>query len=265
MLGASGRWGIGSTLLLLGAPLGCATTPEAPPRQLLRLHPLVLVTLPHDAERGAATWIDAHLPAALGRLAIHGLALHHTTEVRLFTTRTAFARATGKHQPWLRAWTTWSLVQLLSPAWWSDSGEAAQLERLTHEFSHAALFQGLGSERDVRRIRPPLWFIEGTASVVAGQLSRRMPLPLVVERAGDANPLLADKRLLAEDHHVVYGAAHHALAWLAAEHGPEVIGRLTEAARVDGRRGAVNRVVERELGHTPVSLWGALKRSLVGA
>lgn len=262
MLQASGRFLIGSSVAWVSA---CATTREepasAPARSHRVLHPRVVVTAPTAASAADARWVDDVLPDALARLAAFGLSLPARVEVRLHTARASFERDTGRTAAWLRAWAGYDVVHLLSPSTWRDPSREARLERLTHELAHAATFQALGDEQTARRVHPPFWFREGAASLVARQGARRMPLALVVERAGDRDPLATAEEWLARDHYVAYAAAHHAMAWLAERHGNGVIAAILRRAREDGRRGAVDRALERVCQVRLAEVWPALRSS----
>lgn len=254
MLQASGRLLLGSSLL--GA---CVTTgaprPGGAGRRLRRPHPLVALTAPQEASAGAEAWVERALPAALERLERWHLRLDERVELRLYLDQPAFAAATGRREPWLRAWAGHATVHLLPPATWSDPSPEAQVERLTHELTHAAVFQALGEEGAAARVRPPLWFREGTSSVVAGQERRRMPLALVVERAGASDPLVDAPRWMSREHHVAYGAAHHVMAALAQRAGRDVIARVLASARADGEEGAVERALPEATGLQERQLW----------
>ena len=259
MLQASGRLVVRSSAALGLLAAACTTVQR--PWRLSRVEegcgaPIVVTVSPALAE-GAAAWILEALPAACARLARFSLALGETTEIRLHADRRSFSRATRKRAAWLRAWTGFDVVHLLPPTVWRDDSAAARLERLVHELCHAAFFQRFGDEERARRARLPFWFLEGSASAIAGQAPRRMPLALVVERAGDDDPL-RDRGWLACDHHVAYGAAHHAVSFLVARHDEGVIARMLEQAVSDGQPGCAERALERVCGLAEGALWPAL-------
>jgi hypothetical protein len=255
MLQASGRLLLGSTLLGHTGLAACATA-AAPPRRLRRPHPLIALT----SEPGqSAAWVDDTLPDALARLHGWHLELRERVELRLYADERAFAAGTGRREPWLRAWTGYATVHLLPPPTWSDASRVAQVERLAHELTHAAVFQGLGAEGVAARVRAPLWFNEGTSSLVAGQGARRMPLPVVVVRAGAEDPLVGASAWMRRDHHVAYGAAHHVMAALAEGWGRDLLARVLAAARVDGTEGAIQRALAAATGLEERGLWPWLK------
>jgi hypothetical protein len=219
------------------------------------VHPRLVITLTPDAPDDAGAWIDDALPDALARLGACSLALARRSELRQHQTQAAFARATGKRSPWLRAWAGYAVVHLLPPATWSDPARPARVERLAHELTHLAIYQGLGDEADARRVAPPFWFVEGAASVVARQGARRLPLAEVVARARDRNPLVRADALLEREHHLAYGAAHHAVEALFADHGLDVVARVVAAARKAPQRGALGRAVREVCGVDADALW----------
>lgn len=260
MLRVSGRLLVGSSVAWVTA---CATTKQEPasaPRSHRSLHPRVVVTAPASLPATDAGWVEEVLPDALARLATFELSLSTRVEVRLHASRTSFERDTGRSAAWLRAWAGYDVVHLLPPSTWRDASREARLERLTHELAHAATFQALGDEATARRVQPPFWFREGAASLVAQQGPRRMPLPLVVERAGEADPLTSAEEWLTRDHYVAYAAAHHAVTWLAARHGDGVVAAILRRAREDGQRGAVDRALERVCQVRLAEVWPALLR-----
>lgn len=263
LLPASGRLLLGSVVAAFLA--ACASSPHGPGARVERshrlVHPKVVVTAPLDASADDVGWVDELLPAALGRLSSFGLSLSSRVEVRLHGSHASFARDTGRTAPWLRAWAGYDVIHLLPPSTWRDASRQVRLERLTHELVHAATFQALGDEPAARRVRPPFWFQEGAASYIAQQEARRMPLSLVVTRAGDADPLSSAEELLGRDHYVAYAAAHHAVAWLVERHGSGVIVDLLRRARDDGKPGAIDRALEQVSGMRLADVWSELRSS----
>ena len=106
------------------------------------------------AVRMAARW--GPLPASVA-LTVHGT--HAELE--------AATRRTGN--PWMRAWARVGAVDLQSPRTWSRgrATDEALTQILAHELTHCALFQATGRDGRAREI--PLWFLEGMASVAAGE------------------------------------------------------------------------------------------------
>lgn len=261
MLQASGRFVVGSSVAWAA---GCATTrdePAAAERSHRLLHPRVVVTAPAGAGPDDQRWVDEVLPDALARLSAFELSLATRVEVRLHSSRRSFERDTGRKARWLRAWAGYDVIHLLAPSTWRDPSRAARLERLTHELAHAATFHSLGDERAALRVRPPFWFREGAASVIAQQEVRRMPLRLVVQKAGASDPVVDADGWLGRNHYVAYAAAHHTVALLVARHGTGVIARILRRAKEDGAEGAVDRALHEMCDIHLHDLWAEVRSS----
>jgi hypothetical protein len=160
---------------------------------------------------------------------------------------------------WLRAWARARTVDLQSPRTWSSgwrwvpwsgrSPERQLEELLVHELVHCAMFQAAGGEGAWVLLDVPRWFAEGMASVAADQGYRRATLHELRRhwRAQDGlehglgdgwfgrgsrvdrepgDPLLDPDPLYRERADLVYGAAHHAFAALAARHGDDAVRRI---------------------------------------
>ena len=106
------------------------------------------------AARMAARW--GPLPASVALTV-------HATHAELETA----TRRPGS--PWMRAWARVGAVDLQSPRSWSRgrATDEALTQILAHELTHCALFQATGRDGRAREI--PLWFLEGMASVAAGE------------------------------------------------------------------------------------------------
>ncbi len=256
MLQASGRFLVGSSVAWVTA---CASSQDprsaAAERSHRVLHPRVVVTTTDDDAR----WVEEVLADALARLAAFELSLVTRVEVRVHASRRSFEHDTGRTARWLRAWAGYDVIHLLAPPLWRDGSRPARLERLTHELAHAATFQGLGDERAAVRVRPPFWFREGAASVIAQQEVRRMPLALVVQKAGTRDPVAGADEWLDHNHYVAYAAAHHTMALLVARHGVGVIASILRRAREDGQRGAVDRALASVCDVDVHDLWARVR------
>jgi hypothetical protein len=148
---------------------------------------------------------------------------------------------------WLRAWARYSQIDLQSPRTWGLLGASDReiRELVTHELTHCAMYQLAGDELTWMYKDIPRWFSEGLASVSAGQGYRRGEL-LELSRyydsalpgSGDGvpgararvargpaaavgDPLLDPDPLYQDQSEVVYGAAHHAMAFLLSRYGEE--------------------------------------------
>jgi hypothetical protein len=240
--------------MAVGSTLACASTPPPPPR-LARAWlrgTEVTLSVPRAGGDASVGWLLDALDHADGRLGRFGFGFREPLLVRLHPSVASFVEATGQAAPWLRAWSGWAAVDLLALRFWEDRSVLATRERLTHEVSHCALFQAFGSREAAMRARIPWWFLEGTASVIAGQAARRMPLAVVLEKA-NGNPL-DDEGLAKRAPALAYGAAHHAVAALVQAQGDLVLARVLAAAGPGGA-GAIEAALRREVGDDTSRLW----------
>lgn len=269
--GVHGRRGCPKTyarravLVALGALLGasgCVTPPRPPkaPTRLLRLGPWLVLSVDRSLPPDEDAWVQQGWRPALARLAPYGLTLHHRVELRLYRDQAAFAAATGRSEPWLRAFASYSVIHLVPTHLWRDRSQDVAERRLAHELAHVASFHALGAEPQARRVRLPLWFREGCASVIAGQGPSRMPLDRVIHVAAGRNPL-HDVTSWRDHHAVLYGAAHHAVAQLVTLFGAGVIVRLLRHAAQDGEPQALERALRLECELDEDGLWGAVRAS----
>ena len=188
----------------------------------------IFLSAPSSLPAAEREWVRAMLPLACKRLSDFSFRLRLPTEIRLYATTQDFRRATQKHAEWLRAWAGYRVVHLLPPSLWRNDSREIRAARLTHELSHVALFQSFSSEAAAKEKSIPVWFLEGAASVCAKQGSRRMPVALVCRRSGDQNPLV-EPALWRRDHHLLYGAAHAAVAALVGQQGQDVVSKVIKS------------------------------------
>jgi hypothetical protein len=128
--------------------------------------------------------------------------------------------------PWLRAWSWTREIALQSPRTWEGAElevpDAALDELLSHEFTHALMYQLIEPSDGSDRPEPPLWFREGMASYTARQGSRRMP-PVELSRWVAAHPgvdlLRPAPETYRRENEAVYGAAHRAFELLLQRSG----------------------------------------------
>lgn len=256
-----------AVLLALGALFGtsgCVSGPHhaesPPPRRLRRLGRWLILSVDPSLSLQDESWVQRGWQPALSRLAPYGLTLHHRVELRLYPDQASFAAATGRPEPWLRGWASYSVIHLVPPRLWRVRTHDAAEQRLAHELAHVATFHTLGSEPRARRVQLPLWFREGCASVVAGQGPSRMPLDVVIDAASGHNPL-HEPTPWRGDHGVLYGAAHHAVARLVTLFGADVLVRLLHRAARDGEPRALERALHHECRLDEDALWNALRTS----
>lgn len=276
------RWPPGTSgwvwLLLLCAPLGPLACSHAHTQRAAekrdRSHlalgsacgsPLFL-TAPKSMSAADQQWVRSSLPQACQRLRAYSLQLRLPTEIRLYSTPEEFRGATGKRPTWLRAWASFRVVHLTMPSTWRTKSPVAQVERLAHELSHVAVFQSFGNEHNARMHPLPLWFLEGTASVIAEQGARRMPIQEVCRHAGTQNPLEA-RALWKKNHQLLYGAGHAALSELVRQNGTAIVGNILRDYQAVMRNGESTTPFETALrartGTTPHAIWGTLCPDIV--
>ena len=159
------------------------------------------------AVRMAARW--SPLPATVALTV-------HATHVEL----EAATRRTGN--PWMRAWARVGAVDLQSPRSWSRgrATDEALTQILAHELTHCALFQATGRDGRAREI--PLWFLEGMASVAAGES----------HDVARAEAIRSPGAFLRTEPGIVYGTADRAFRELIRRFGDDgvrmLIARLGE-------------------------------------
>lgn len=238
--------------LLVTAAAGCATAAARPddagaPRVIL--------------QTGAwpARILAAAVPEATARLAARGLALRRSTRVVVHPDPTSFFRATGQHDPGLRAWTTFATVHLMPLDVWAQADHAAVVERLAHELCHAALYQSFGSEERARGAAIPRFFEEGTCSVIAEQGPRRMSRE---ETVALAPPMPFDVAVFRGDPDIAYAASHHTLALLDETRGRSFLVGIVDHAAREGGPGCVERALARAVGTDVHGLWRLLVDSV---
>lgn len=213
---------------------------------------------PEDA--GAALQVERALRVAAPRVARWG-GLTSTVTIALHPTHERLEAAVRRPgYEWLRAWARHSRIDLQSPRTWRLFGASDEdvAELLTHELAHCAMYQQSATEFTWPFKGEPLWFREGLASVTAGQGYRRVTLEDLWRfyaeggeaeealpppgadpggAAGGADPIANPERLYQRRSDLVYGASHHAFAFLLARYGEPrvrgVLGRMGEGSRFD--------------------------------
>jgi hypothetical protein len=157
--------------------------------------------------------------------------------IRVFPDHASLEEAVDRHgYPWLRAWAFGNQILLQSPRTWSPDAAAqdAELaELLTHELTHALMYQLMQPALAWAAEEPPLWFREGLASVTADQGHRR-PSIQELRRWAAANPgadlLRPPADLYRDEKEAVYGAAHRTFELLLRTAGEDAIRDLLRRA-----------------------------------
>ncbi len=147
--------------------------------------------------------------------------------VRLYATHAALEQSLGlRGYPWLRAWAWSDQISLQSPRSWDplrrEISDAELEELLSHELTHALMYQLIEAPEAVGRPEPPLWFREGMASVTAGQGHRRLgPAALTTFAAHHpgVDLLRPSPEIYRTEKEAVYGAAHRAFELLLQTSG----------------------------------------------
>ncbi len=130
--------------------------------------------------------------------------------------------------PWMRAWARRASVELQSPRTWSKgrASDAAMTQILTHELTHCVTYQRIAGDRSRSSRGIPLWFLEGIASVTAGQRHAPRKWDAVWRSAVEGDPLAAPELFLRTDSALVYATAHSAFQFLLERYGEERVRRL---------------------------------------
>lgn len=190
---------------------------------------------PDDA--GAARLVAAALLDAAPRAQRFG-ALEVPVTITLHPSHAALERAASRTgYGWLRAWARYDTVELQSPRTFGllGAGRARVAELLAHELAHCAMWQRAGDARTWTDKGIPRWFTEGLASVASGQEARHGDLASIARfydglapdgaggkgapRGAGRDPLSDSEALYLGRAPLVYGAAHHAFAFLVARYG----------------------------------------------
>ncbi len=174
-----------------------------------------------DAARQISGALERAVPVAerWGRLAERVLITVHPTHE-------ALEAATHREgYPWMRAWARRASVDLQSPRTWSrgKASDAGMVQILTHELTHCATYQAAGAASDGAPRRIPVWFLEGMATVAAGQRTT-----LHSTTATDEAVLGDPAGLLRSDSDSVYAVAHDAFLFLLASAGNDRVRHLIQ-------------------------------------
>jgi hypothetical protein len=232
---STGRLGLALALLLLGA--GCASTPPSLRSSLQARTPVGDFLIAHaeiDAE--AARRVQRALENAGPRLAIWGR-LTQPVSVQVLPSHKALEKAVDRSgYGWLRAWARYDEVFVQSPRTWSLLGPRQREvdELMLHELTHCLMYQLAATPTGWARKRIPLWFREGMASYTARQGDRWPSLEDLArhleEHPGEDLLRQADA-LYQDESDTVYGAAHHAFAFLVRRYGEQTVRELLRAMK----------------------------------
>ncbi|HEY8211115.1 MAG TPA: hypothetical protein VIG99_26710 [Myxococcaceae bacterium] len=178
--------------------------------------------------------LERAIRAASPRLARWGV-LRVPVRVLVFPSHEALEAAVNRRDyDWLRAWARYDEIYVQSPGTWSPLGGANPAdvdELMLHELTHCVMYQRSARGADWDRKRIPLWFREGMASVTASQGFRWRSLEDLAQfysERPDLDPMMNPDALYRGQNAVVYGAAHHAFAFLIRRYGEEAVQRVME-------------------------------------
>ncbi|HET8723405.1 MAG TPA: hypothetical protein VFM53_04310 [Anaeromyxobacteraceae bacterium] len=189
------------------------------------------------------------VPAAVRSAARWG-SLPPAVALNVHATHAELENATGKrNRPWMRAWARTRAVDLQSPRSWSRgrATDAALAQILAHELTHCVLFEATGREGRARTV--PAWFVEGMASVAAGERHG------IARAEGLTDPLALQRA----DPDAFYGTADRAFRELVGRFGEPGVRRVVSRL---GEGHAFPVAFESELGVSPAAFEADLVRRL---
>lgn len=234
---------VASALLLGLLAAGCARVPAGGGERAQELTVgsarFRIVYFPEDA--AAARQVRRALEVAASRMDRWG-GLRSPVTVTVHPSHEALEVAVDRRgYAWLHAWARFGTIDLQSPRTWGffEGSDGDVEELLTHELTHCAMYQLAGTELSWVLKEIPRWFSEGLASVTAGQGYRYArladlrafyqgaaagsgdggPGPRLGGAALPGDPIVDPDAIYQEQWKVVYGAAHHAVAFLIARYG----------------------------------------------
>jgi hypothetical protein len=206
--------------LLLLLLTGCTGPRAAFHRETLELPHATFVIEAQEVDARTMEMLERGLQLASEELTIWG-GLRVPVTLHVLPDRERLLKAIGKKQGWITAWARFDTIHLQSPRTWSLlPPRQSDVDRmLLHELTHSLLYQRAATSDTWRQLSLPLWFDEGMASYTAQQAYRWPGLEDLARwyerHAGSAeDPLRPSPTLYAEQHHLVYGAAHHAFTFL---------------------------------------------------
>jgi len=186
-----------------------------------------------SGDEGSVGVLERAIRAASPRL-VHWGRLRSPVRVAVLPTHESLEAAVNRHgYDWLRAWARYEEIFVQSPRTWTVAGAnpVDVDELMLHELTHCLMYQRSAGRGDWMRKRIPLWFREGMASVTASQGYRWPSLEdLARFYAGHPgeDPVAEPDALYQGQNVVVYGAAHHAFAFLVRRYGEAAVEKTME-------------------------------------
>ena len=238
-----------ATLLAIGLVLSQAEPSMARAGWDLHLDGVVISVRGTEDDAAVREQVRRVLPGAVRSAARWGR-LPPVIALGVHATHAELEDATGRRgRPWMRAWARTGAVDLQSPRTWSRgrATDAALGQILAHELTHCVLFAATG--RDGRSHAVPPWFVEGMASVAAGEQHR------VARPEGVTEPLALQRA----DPDAFYGTADRAFRDLVARFGEPGVRRVVSRL---GEGHAFPVAFEGELGVSPADFEADLVRRL---
>ena len=200
------------------------------------------------ADSGELGRLGSGLLEAIGLVRRWG-SLRGVVQVRVLESHAALEDLFDRHDHvWLRAWSNGGAIFVQSPRTWDESEKQARSmvpQLLTHELTHVLMYQQLEPDGDppwwltgLQPEEPPLWFVEGMASVTASQ-KRMLPSELQgwLSAHPGVNPLEPDAELVRTEKEAVYGAAHRAFERLLEQGGDQPVRDVLRGMRAGARFG----------------------------
>lgn len=227
------RFGLPALLLLTA----CFGPRPASQRVQLELPDASFAIEAQEVDARVMEMLDRGLRLASEELTIWG-GLEEPVTLHVLPDRQRLLAAIGKDQAWITAWARYDTIHLQSPRTWSLlPPRQSDVDRvLLHELTHSLLYQRAAQADTWRQLSLPLWFDEGMASYTAQQAYRWPGLEDLArwyDRHPEAghDPLRPPRKLYSEQHHLVYGAAHHAFTFLVERYGRQSVIDLMDAMR----------------------------------
>ena len=197
--------------------------------------PPIVIVYTKPLEQDARLVHDALL-AAGPQLGAFGPLRQPTTITLQPDQATIGARAGLVNSPWLRAWATYSDIELQTPSSWQGPARREHLlTLLVHELTHLAMYQRAGNRADWHRKPLPFWFREGLACYVAGlgdnRFSRERLQAFYLSPDYPGDPILEGESLVLSHPREVYAASYYFMQALVERFGRACIGDVLDHIR----------------------------------